>query len=59
MANKKVDKERIQKARKELKEAEDAVYDAAESADGEAKQSLTRAVVALEKAGSEIDEAEE
>ena len=51
--------DKIQKAKKEIKEAEDAVFDAAESYDGSNEDSLIRAERDLEKAEAEIDDADE
>ncbi len=49
---------KIDKAKKELKEAEEAVYLAAKEASGDAKNSLTHAVSDIEKAEAEVEESE-
>ena len=57
---KKLDK--IGKAKKEIKEAQDAVFDAADSCGCEGcgeKDCLTRAARDLEKAEAEVEESEE
>ena len=52
-------RKKLEKVEKEVKEAQDAVYEAACSAEGEEKESLMRAERDLEKAEAEIEEAEE
>lgn len=48
--------EKIKKAEKEIKEAQDAVLEAAQSASGKTKEALTNAARDLEKAESELIE---
>jgi len=53
-------KKRLEKAEKEVKEAQDAVYEAACSCcEGEEKENLLRAERDLEKAEAEVEDAEE
>ncbi len=49
---------KIEKAKKEIDEAEDAVLNAAKTADEETKEHLARAEMALEKAESEVIESQ-
>lgn len=49
----------IKKAKKEIKEAEDAVFEAANSCNDPGKDSLVRAARDLEKAEAEVEEADE
>lgn len=51
-------RKQIQKAEKEIKEAQDAVFEAANSCDCNGKDSLVRAARDLEKAEAEVEEAE-
>jgi len=53
---------KVEKAKKEIKEAKDAVFEAANSCDCEccdSKDCLTRAEMDLEKAEAEVEESEE
>ncbi len=52
-------KGQIEKAKKEIKEAEDATFEAAKDCNCQSKGSLTRAVRDLEKAEAEVEEADE
>jgi len=52
-------KKQIERAKKEIKEAEDATFEAAKSCNCTGKESLTKAVRDLEKAEAEVEEVEE
>jgi hypothetical protein len=54
-----MDKKKIERAEKEIREAENAVLDAAESCSGEEKEYLLRAARDIERAESEITELQE
>lgn len=56
-----VNRDKIKKAKKKIKEAEDCVFDAAEDADDDelCQKSLTQAERDLEKAEAELDDADE
>ncbi|MFA5174491.1 MAG: hypothetical protein WC438_04895 [Candidatus Pacearchaeota archaeon] len=47
---------KIQKAKKEIKEAQEAVYDAAECEGGCSKRYLEKAAFELEKAEADVEE---